>query len=372
MLSEWMWRRLRVVVPGALGIAAVVVAVALGIGDGARDASGGGSGGGPYPQRLSTRGGQIVDAGGGPVVLRGFNVIPVWIGGAGQTWDPEHYRRIRARGFNAVRFVLYWHIMEPARGRFSAVNFRTLERAVRYARRARLYVILDAIHVYDGPRYIPRWARSGNTLADIERDAGGYLAELARRYRRTATVAAYDPINEPPIYPPDQNRVLQVYARVIQAIRRVDPDKIVMFEPSYGDASMVGANLDLLGDGHNLVFSMHDYYSGGAGDGYGPNGERDKTSHDYNGRGYPTPNPAELEQHLLVNLAAMRAAGIPVWIGEFGIDVGAQNGVRWVRDKVALFKRHGLGYAWWLYDSQGGFAALQPNHRFKPFVQYLR
>jgi endoglycosylceramidase len=368
MLSGPMWRVLRVVVPGALGIAALAVAVALGLGDGARDATTAGS----YPQRLSTRGGQIVDTTGRPVLLRGFNVIPVYIGGPGQTWGPEHYRRIRARGFNAVRFVLYWHIMEPARGRFSAVNFRTLERAVGYARRARLYVILDAVHVYQGPRYIPRWARSGNTLADIERDAGGYVAELARRYRHNATVAAYDPINEPPTYPPDQNSVLRVYARLIEAIRRVDPDKIVMFEPSYGDAVMTAANLDLLGDTRNLVFSMHDYYSGGAGDGYLPNGEKDKSSHDYNHRGYPAPNPAELEQHLLVNLTRMRGAGIPVWIGEFGMDPNAPNAERWIRDKVALFKRHGLGYSWWLYGTDGAFATLTPEGRFKPFVRLLR
>ena len=43
-----------------------------------------------------------------------------------------------------------------------------------------------------------------------------------------------------------------------------------------------------------------------------------------------------------------------------------------MRDKVALFKRYRLGYAWWLYGYDGTAGALDADHRLRGFVSALR
>src|SRR3954467_5224989 len=61
-----------------------------------------------------------VQADGRPVVLNGVNVVPVWRTRPGRTWAQARYDAIAAKGFNSVRFVLYWDALEPARGHFNA------------------------------------------------------------------------------------------------------------------------------------------------------------------------------------------------------------------------------------------------------------
>jgi hypothetical protein len=327
--------------------------------------------------RLHTSGTRIVDANGAPILLRGFNIIPVWEDNPGATWGPDTYRAIRARGFNTVRMVLHWQVLEPRRGQFDLGALAVLDRAVQHARDAGLYVVLDIIHLYDEERFVPSWARTGDALRSVEVHGHGVVAMLAGRYRDNPAVAAYDPVNEPPAYPPDQNRVLRMYDRLIATIRRVDPGKIVMIEPAYGDSSMANADLRLLRDRRNVVFSLHDYYAGGAGDGYRPNGEQDNQfngtgQYAWDGKAAYVGNPRELEAHLRVTLDTMHAAGIPVWIGEFAINPGAAGGRRWIRDKLALFRRHRLGYAWWHWGKGDAMAVLGRSGGVQPFVDLLR
>jgi endoglucanase len=326
---------------------------------------------------LRTQAGRIVDAEGREVRLRGFNVAPVWREDPGATWGAQHYERMRQGGFNVVRFFLHWSDFEPERGRFDQTHLRTLDTAIARAGDAGLYVVLDVIHLFDGEAFVPAWARTGDALGAVERNARGYLRIIADRYGDERALAAFDPVNEPTTYPPDQNRILRMYDGMIALIRREARDKIVMIEPSFGDSSMRGADLRLLRDKRNVVFSMHDYYAGGAGKGYAANGEQlraeDGARYAWDGTtGYDEVVPAQLEQHLLVNLEIMRRAGIPVWVGEFGMDPEAPNARQWIRDKVALFDRYRVGYAWWLYGFEDSTAPLQRSpEAFKPFVRDL-
>lgn len=322
--------------------------------------------------------GRIVGEDGDAVLLRGFNVIPVVADDPDWTWGAEHYERIRDGGFNTVRFVMHWSAYEPERGRLDPRMLRSLDTAIGRARAAGLYVVLDVIHLFDGETLVPPWARTGDPLTAVERNGRPFVKAIAGRYRDDPAVVAIDPVNEPGTDPPDQDRILRMYRGHIDDIREVDRDAIVMFEPSFGDSSMAGANLKLLGDTSNLVFSMHDYYAGGSGAGYQPNGSQATAEtgarYAWDGKtGYDEPSPAELEEHLDVNLRIMRKAGIPVWIGEFGMDPEAPNGRRWIRDKVALYERNGIGHAWWLYGVDGSLAPLRPDGTaFRDFVALLR
>jgi hypothetical protein len=317
----------------------------------------------------------FVDASGQQVLLKGFNVVPVWRGNPGSTWDASRYLQIKAKGFDAVRFVLYWRDFEPQRGVFNQTSLATLDTAIARAKAAGLYVILDEIHLWGsgGFQDVPGWAQIGDSVATIQANGGGFVTMLAARYRDEPAVAGYDLVNEPYRTPIDQNGVLSMYDALIRQVRAVDPDKIILLEPSYGDTSIAGSLADFsrLSDKRNVVWQLHDYFAGGDDDGYRSDGAQTGTYVWDGATGYANPNPAQLEAHLLVHLQKAAQVGLPVWIGEFGIGNGAVNRDRWIADQVALFRRYGLGYAWWEYHTTEAFSATDTNFSWQPWVDLL-
>lgn len=326
----------------------------------------------------STRTHAFVAPDGRPVTLNGINVIPVWGAGRARTWDPSQYRAIRRRGFDSVRFVLYWNEFEPRRGQYARARLAALDRAVADAAAVSLRVVLDMIHLWGpgGMRAIPGWARTGDSVAAVQANAIPYLRMLARRYADDPAVVAYDPVNEPRRWPIDQNAVLAMYDRVIAAIRAVAPDKIVLVEPSYGDSSLAPRCADLarLTYRRNIVVSVHDYFVGGDDDGFGADCAQ-AGRHSFDGRtGYAAPEPARLRAHLRAYLDALRPAGLPLEVGEFGMGFSAPNQRRWVRDSVSVFDSLGLSRAWWEFRASAGrgrFSATDARGRWRPFVQLL-
>jgi Cellulase (glycosyl hydrolase family 5) len=333
----------------------------------------------PRPALLhSTSAHAFVDPEGRPVTLNGLNVIPVWGPGRGRTWERRHYRAMRRRGFDSVRFVLYWDELEPRRGSYARARLATLDRAVADAAAAGLRVVLDMIHLWGpgGMRAIPEWARNGDSVATVQASAVPYVRMLAARYAGDAAVVAYDPVNEPQRWPIDQDAVLAMYDRLIAAIRRVAPDKIVLVEPSYGDSSLGGRCADLarLTYRRDVVVSVHDYFAGGDDDGFASDcAQAGRRSFD--GRtGYPAPQPGRLRAHMVAYLDALRPAGLPLEVGEFGMGASATHQRRWVRDTVRMFDALGLSRAWWEYrsaDGRGRFSATDAHGRWRPFVRLL-
>ena len=317
----------------------------------------------------------FVDPAGRPVRLVGLNMIPVHKGHPESTWGQERYDQIRAKGFTAVRFVLYWDVMEPHRGLFDAASFATLDTAVARAKAAGLRIVLDAIHLWGrgGINNVPAWARRGDSVSTVKAHAGRYLKRLAARYRNEPAVAAYDLVNEPHRSPIDQNGVLRAYNALIGQVRAVDPRKIVLIEPSYGDTSIAGDLADFSNLTHrsNVVWSIHDYFAGGDDDGYAADGSQ-KGRYTWNGRtGYPTRDRAALRRHLLVHLTKTREAGLPMWIGEYGIGQGTRGHDRWIADQTTLFTRYGLGRAWWEYRTNGPLSATTRKFAWKPWVRLV-
>jgi hypothetical protein len=309
------------------------------------------------------------------VRLVGLNVIPVFKGHPGGTWPRERYDQIRAKGFTAVRFVLYWDVMEPSRGAFDATSMATLDTAVARARGAGLRVVLDAVHLWGAGGFadVPRWARTGDSVTTVQANAGPYLRRLAARYRDEPAVAAYDLVNEFFRFPIDQNAVLRAYDALIAKVRSVAPRKIVLIEPTYGDTSIAGSLADFSNLRHraNVVWSIHDYFAGGDDDGYAPDGSQ-AGRYAWDGRtGYPTADPGALRAHVLVHLTKTRAARLPMWIGEFGIGDGAPGHDRWIADQTAVFARYRLGNAWWEYHTTGPLSATTAAFAWKPWVSLL-
>jgi hypothetical protein len=317
----------------------------------------------------------FVQPDGAAVQVHALNMIPVWRHSLGRTWARWHYLQIARKGFNAVRFVLYWSALEPRFGSFDQAALATLDTAVARARSAGLYVILDAIHLWgpNGMSYVPRWARTGDSVDTVRRNGGPYLEMLAARYVDDPAVAGLDLVSEFYRHPIDQNAVLRVYAKLIAQVRRVAPHKIVLIEPTYGDSSVAAGLADFanLPERRDVVWSIHDFFAGGSQDGYFADG-RQRGFYTWNGTtGYPHPNRRQLANHLVVQLRAAHRAALPMWIGEFGIGAGTPNHDRWISDQLALFSHYGLGWAWWGYGTSDRFNVTSDNYAWKPWIRLL-
>jgi hypothetical protein len=344
----------------------------------------------PFPARLhsdapGTVNGDVsrafVDPAGCKVTLNGFNIFPMWTNGSGLAFDRSHYQSIRAKGFNALRFVMPWWYYEPARGSYPHLG--RLDQAIALAREAGLYVILDTVHI-DGWNKPPAWTGYTASMGRakevdyVEAQAKGWIQTLARRYKDEPTVAGYDLVNEPPTS--DQNRILRAYSTMISWVREVDPNKIVLTNAGFGNSNMSPAHVDPanLKFRKNVVHTWHDYFAGdGSGsvsvgyNQYGMNGGNqvwDAT------KGYPSgTDQADFEAQVKLQTDYARRAGVAVYVGEYGIAPNARNALAWAEQKTAVYKKHGLSRTWWLYKCQDSdFAPKTASCAWKPIVDRTR
>lgn len=327
------------------------------------------------PGPLSTRGNQIVDAGGKPVRIVAAGVF---------TDVTDRVGAIADAGFNTLR--VEWS------NRNLDARLPELDRLIAAAGRAGLRVILDD-HFNEGLR-APCFAQQANGLwydlggASDNTDGchtpgtvtdAGFVADwekVARHFRGDDTVIGYDLRNEPLAYNrhmstwqpgernPDHN-IRYMYERVGNAILAIDPTKLIIcegpldnhsfaswFRPApWGDLSLAArypVTLSVLG---KLVYSIHDYPAeiGGFQPDSGPYKERLMT--------------ASWGYLVVENIA-------PVWIGEMGANMTTQADAAWARTLIDYANgqsrqedaprfsgdQQGIGIDWWFagYDPHSG------------------
>jgi Cellulase (glycosyl hydrolase family 5) len=339
--------------------------------------------------RLSVRDGRISDPDGKPVALRGVNVFAQSVDGAGVS--AEDLEEIRAAGFNVVRVVDYWDVLEPAapkggKRQYDERAFEALDATIAAAGKAGLYVVLDPVHLFNmspayGGRGVPAWVYEGR-IPDVARARGevatdpvvrrhmdALLRKLAARYADDPVVAAIDPVNEPP--PEDTAAIVSWYAHMVDVIRAEARDMLVVVEPRFGDHDMRTVDLTPLSDKGGLVLSPHFYYAGGAGDGYAAGGVKNGR-YVFDGKtGYAQRAPDELRQHLEPAVTAARQAGMALWIGEFGINRQAPGAAQYVADTTKLFAQAGAGWAYWVWKSMDGFTLIRQGGEISPLLEPL-
>jgi hypothetical protein len=258
-----------------------------------------------------------------PHRLYAVNVQPLVPGSSTSVRSQDDYDAITAKGFNAVRMVLHWDLMEPAQNCFDTCtttalngaqakdNWAALRRNIQWAggamidrngqnpQRKPLYVILSPIAEHEGSAspagsdYFPSWARSSSNCpistasAILNSCARGYLETIARLYNLDDRVAAYDPISDPrPSGSPINQQIWTDYNTLSGWMRPSNPDvapqdswdktgvyamdpahTIQLLEPAYGDASIVPGCGDPSSQAsftreNRFVYSPHFYFAG--------------------------------------------------------------------------------------------------------------
>lgn len=313
------------------------------------------------PQRfVTTRGKELVGLDGRPLLLKGIN-LGNWLLPEGYMFDfksassprrieaviaelvgEEEARRfwatfrdryvtrddirlIKRAGFNSVRvpFSYRLFITEDSPRRFEGPGYELLDRVVAWCRDEGVYVVLDM-----------HGAPGGQTGDNID-DSWGYpflyddeesqrltvelWERLARRYRDEPIVVGYDLLNEPIAHYFDVERLNPklepLYRRIVEAIRRVDPNHIVFLGGAQWNSNfrVFGPPFD-----RKSVYTFHKYWTE-------PTEEVIREYVDYS------------EKH-----------DVPLYMGESG-----ENTDEWIATFRQTLERHKIGWAFWPYKKLG-------------------
>ncbi len=229
---------------------------------------------------------------------------------------------IAKAGFNTIRLPINARLLTG-----DGAGFRYIDRLLGWAGAHGLHVILD-LHAVPGGQSNTHPADpppGGAMLWKDEADQAQLVAiwsALAARYRNSETVAGYDLINEPDA--PNAAALLDIYRRLIEAIRVADPQHIIWLE-----GNMLGAVLAIFTApmGENIGYSSHIYIYFG----------------DYRA------------QQLRGASALSARLNAPVWVGEFGEDDAATTATT-----VAMMDKTDavIGWAFWTWKRAPGFPSL--------------
>lgn len=263
----------------------------------------------------------IYDQQGRFVILRGvnYNVLgDYWHANpdipATTQHHEEQFRIMASYGFNCIRLLFNWSLLEPERGQHNQAYIQTIGRVIEDAKKHGIYVMLD-LHQDSYSKYIfstpadscernqkgwdgaPRWAiytdgasvcsddgtREGvpavvHAWQNLWDNTEGIQDNLIESWKvliaalgNHDNVIGYDLINEPSLghssFPDQQRKLSNFYGKLVRAIRDTErshqqTEKIVFFEPAVtfnGQQipAVVGANFT---SDQNLVFAPHNYF----------------------------------------------------------------------------------------------------------------
>ena len=354
---------------------------------------------------LKTRGSQIVDREGRPVLLRGFGLggwmnMENFITGypANEEAQREAVREvlgeekcelffdrfleyffaaedalfIKSLGLNCLRLPVNYRYFEDDVEPFviKEEGFEHLDRVIRLCAEEEIYTVID-LHALPGYQN-QDWHSDNPTHKALfwrhkhfQDRAVNLWEAIADRYKDNPWVAGYNPINEPGDV--EEKMVMPVYERLYEAIRAVDPEHMIFLEGNrYSqDFHMFGEPWD------NVVYSNHDYALPGFVDGGSyPGNSRDE----YVDR-------EVLEETFLKRSEYMLEHEVPIWVGEFGPvyppeePEGHATRYQVLRDQLEIYDKHEVSWSIWLYKDIGlqGVVHTDPDspwmERIRPFLE---
>lgn len=318
---------------------------------------------------MHTRGEELVDGGGRPLLLRGIN-LGNWFEVEGYMFHfdggpqspreiedltkellgPEKaeafWREWRARyiteadidqiakmGFNSVRVPLHWKFFASD----DAEGFKFVDQFVGWAKKDGIYVILD-LHCAPG----------GQTGTNID-DSWGYpwlyssqeaqaetvalWRRIAAHYKNEATVLGYDLLNEPiPHYPSlhvFNRELVPVYEKIVAGIRKVDRNHVVILGGAQWDTNFGVFNGAF---DPNMMFTLHKYWT-------------------------PTTDASVIQEYLDFR----HRYHVPIWLGESG-----ENKDAWVEGFRKTLEENHVGWAFWTYKRMDATSCVvtfdRPRH----------
>jgi len=233
-------------------------------------------------------------------------------------------------GFNAIRVPLHHKFFSPNFREFTTDGFDLLGPIVSACRENNIYLILD-MHAAPGGQNTSDFSDSDGQTAKLftEFENQRWLCStwkyIANHYKNESVIAAYDLLNEPVLpWGVSTNEFKNLYQLMIDSIRTVDPNHIVIIEGNWYGNDHTGL-LPPFDD--KMVYSFHHYVGASESD----------TTTMYNQ--YRTGISVE--------------HNVPLWVGEFG-----ENSNYWGNNIKDFFERNDIGWSWWNYKSLERISSL--------------
>ena len=357
----------------------------------------------------------IADHEGRALILHGMNVMSANKSGPSHlpTASFDQARVISQKwGFNAVRFLILWSGLEPQPGQYNETYFEGIRAWLDFWHTQQVYVILDMHQDVYAAKFCcdgaPDWAIRDDGLpfelhdawflnyfepavqrsfdnfwdhegphADLQQHYQALWQEVARRFKDHPALLGYDIINEPhpgSYFDPleaigmenpdsrspefDLTRLGPFYQRTIDAIRTVDQDNWVFFEPRYGAP----------GNGFpSWIEKLHDGRPGQPRIAYFPHLYSIKLENDQAYDPENDPCLANWEQARRADVARQNA---PLALGEWGLSPDWPNALLFMEQVCQLADRMLAGWTYWSFDP-GGWAITQSDYTERPSADIL-
>ncbi len=317
--------------------------------------------------------------------------------------EEDVYQETVEWGFNFVRLLIFWDGIEPERGLYDEAYLDAVAERVRWYTDNGAYVMLDMHQdVYGhavGGNGAPEWATETSLMDFFSLDFPGlpwwvknidpsvvaaymnfwqygqhqylqdhYIAawqKVAERFRDNPRVIAYDLMNEP--HGGDLTRaggtfertwLIDFYHRLIPAIREVDPDTYIVFEPqslaiNFGLASNLPYVHDSRDGERRLAYAPHMYPF---------------TLHE--GVTYNLLDQQQMRDWNRNRVNELNRQQVPLIVGEFGGSDSTPGFDLFLQDTLAMFDTMGAGWAYWSNDP-GGWGLLDGDGNETPKVNHL-
>lgn len=266
---------------------------------------------------------------------------------------------------SAVRLPVRWsnHASLDADARIDATFFARIEGAVDALLARGCTVLLDMHHYRQ---------LDGDPLDKGEQAVAPELVlprfyamwkQIAERFADRSERLLFEPYNEP--HGQLEPRWNEVFAEVLALIRQSNPERVVVVGPTLWNNATHLDRLRLPDDRH-LIVTIHCY---------------EPFAFTHQGADWVVPpkpvgvgccnkeQQREMEQHLELAQAYVRASGYPVVIGEFGAYSKAPAAAR---SRYLRYMRHAMesrGLPWMYWELASGFGVYDPEaNRFRPEV----
>lgn len=328
---------------------------------------------GAVPPNVTTRGVHFVNRHGNVVLLRGVDA-------AAKT---RYIEEAVAVGSNFVRLRVMWAHAQPVPGALASSEVAQLDTAVAYLAAHRVNIELD---LRGHPA--PAWFGPTEGFFSTNRVASqaaylGFVRAIVRRYDRNPYVVGYGIFNEPQPFGWNggglgaaryDRRILRWQAGVRNAIRAIDPYRVVFLNVRGGNYGLktcfrcVGFRVA------HTVIDWHDFYNGCCGSGMDAaddNWVPDwPSTHNQRSTCYEG-TIANQWANLSIPWKASHRLGIPMIVGEWGVRNDDVHATVYDEQMERLFDNHGISWARWDMDGNSALGLIH-NHELNAEGQWLR
>ena len=321
----------------------------------------------------------IKDKDGRSLILHGVNVNADAKGDSLRVGWPkrkDYAKLTELWGLNFVRMLVLWDGIEPEKGEYDLAYFDRIRERLDWCHELGLHVVLDLHQDLYALRYggdgAPDWAiiddgepfemqspwelnyrqpaviASINNFWDISRGHPELqehyikaVSRLAEEFKDHPAVIGYDLYNEPTMATKElfafEKRYLQpFYEKIIPAIRKVDNDNWIFYEPTALGANQgLKSRLDVLKDPRQgeprLVYFPHIY------------------TIDLDVSGKYIGWPVFLSMWAANRNREVERQKAPMLVGEFGLNLTASGSADYLRETMEMLDKTSSGWTYWAY-----------------------